>query len=345
MPEPLKQFLIQEIEKNGAISLGAFMAHALSHPLFGYYMTRDPFGVDGDFTTAPEISQLFGEMIGAWVVDIWTQAGQPEFDLIEFGPGRGTLMLDILRVAQAAPEFLDKARIRLLECSPVLRKIQEKVLQDFNVEWHNDLSTISGDRFCLMLGNEFLDALPIEQLKRSTEGWQQRFVDVKAGALVFVWNAADEELVGMLPNKTESLEIYEVSPARCSFVQECAARVKNGGAALFIDYGHIKSHHGDTLQAVQRHKFVNVLETVGQADLTAHVDFEALLRRLDKVYLKSVIPQGKFLQNLGIDYRLNALKSKDLVAGYKRLVRSDQMGDLFKVLCFYKGDFVPAGFD
>lgn len=345
MANPLKQFLIQEIGHSGAMKLGTFMEQALSHREFGYYMTRDPFGEAGDFITAPEISQLFGEIIGAWVIDVWSQAGQAEFDLIECGPGRGTLMADILRVGRKVPDFLDKVNIHLLECSPVLKDAQREMLQDFKVKWHNDLSTISGDRFCIILGNEFLDALPIEQFKRGSDGWQQRFIDVEHDTLSFAWGEADETLLEMLPTKTESGEVYEVSPARSGFVQDCMACVRKGGAALFIDYGHTKSHYGDTLQALQKHEFVDVLETAGEADLTAHVDFEALLRGLDEVSAKPVIPQGLFLQNLGIEHRLNALKSEDLVSGYKRLVGADQMGDLFKVLCFYKGDFVPAGFN
>ncbi len=333
------------IAKSCPMGLGEFMALALTHPKYGYYTNRDPLGAAGDFTTAPEISQMFGEIIGAWVIDIWIQMGKPtSFNLIEAGAGRGTLMADIMRISGIANGFAEAVQIRLIEASPLLKSKQATTLEGYDVSWHDSISDINVGKPCIILGNEFIDALPIEQLRRGADGWQKRVITVDNNSLAFGWVEAENELVKLLPQKTVSNEIYEVAPVRISFINECTNLLKNnGGAALFIDYGHAKSHHGDTLQAVKNHKFVNVLDDIGNCDITAHVDFDALSRHIS-LNKTRITTQKEFLISLGILHRAAAIKASD--AELQRLVGRGEMGDLFKVMCFYHGDnLIPAGFD
>jgi len=217
----LHDILREEIEREGFISLGDYMALTLGHPQYGYYMTRDPFGAAGDFTTAPEISQMFGEVIGAWVIDTWSKLKAPAFNLIEIGPGRGTLMSDIMRVGKAMPEFWEKAQIHLVETSPILRQKQKETLSTHHVQWHEDLETVPTDKTSIILGNEFLDALPVQQLKRTSDGWQKKVVTYKpkTSSFAFDWMDAAKGLLNYLPRKTISNEIYEVSTARIEFIK------------------------------------------------------------------------------------------------------------------------------
>ncbi len=336
--------LEQLILSSSPMTLGEFTTLALIHPEYGYYINRDPLGVAGDFTTAPEISQMFGELIGAWIVDIWMQMGKPaSFNLIEAGAGRGTLMADIMRVCKGVHGFNDAAQIHFIEASRLLKDKQHAALKGHNVIWHDAIADISVDNPCIILGNEFLDALPIEQLRRSASGWQKRVITVDNDKLVFDWAIAENELVKLLPSKTVSNEIYEVAPARKGFINECEVLLKaNGGVALFVDYGYDRSHYGDTLQAVKAHEFVDVLEDVGNCDVTSHVDFDALSRH-SNVSVTRIATQGSFLKSLGINHRAKAINASN--ADLNRLVGADQMGELFKVICFYHGDnLTPAGF-
>lgn len=366
MPDTLKEIILNEIKGHGAMNLGAFTSMALCHPEHGYYMNGDPFGAEGDFTTAPEISQMFGEVIGAWVIDVWMQMGQPSsVNLIECGPGRGTLMLDILRAGKSVDGFVTAAQIHLIEASTSLRQKQSEILKGYNVSWHDDISEVDRNTPCILLGNEFLDALPIEQLKRGEAGWQKRVLssnDVKG--LEFTWSDAKKELTQYLPSKTVSHQIYEVAPVRNLFISSCVDLLNaSGGVALFIDYGYTKSHHGDTLQAVRKHEYVDVLKNIGACDITSHVDFDALSRHVqgqEGVHVEPVVTQGVFLTKLGIEHRLLALKNtalktkplheatvliKTMEQSLDRLVDNAQMGDLFKVMCFHNGDVLkPAGF-
>ncbi len=313
------------------MNLGAFMKRSVEQ----YYATRDPFGVEGDFTTAPEISQMFGEMIGIWIVDLWMQMGKPELDIIEFGPGRGTLMADIIRVTTKETTI----NFYFIENSPTLKEKQKTAVPQ--AIWVNTLNDIQSKNPCIIIGNEFLDALPIEQIKRNDKGWQKRRVLDES----FDWEKAEDELLILLPQATQSNEIYEVAPERLSIIKQCQNYLtQRTGAALFIDYGHLKSHHGDTLQAIKNHEYVDPLKTAGDADLTAHVDFDALTRILELP--NHLTTQRQFLLNLGIKHRAAALsKKKDVSADLLRLIAPDQMGELFKVLCFYKGESIkPAGF-
>lgn len=355
-PTDLEKIITEHIEANGSMSLGAFTTLALTHPDHGYYTCYDPLGAEGDFTTAPEISQIFGELIGAWVVDTWMQMGKPAFNLIECGPGRGTLMADIMRVGKMIPEFLNCAHVQLIETQGMLRKKQAKALAQYDAAWHVYLSDIQTDKPCIILGNEFLDALPIEQLRRDDKGWQKRVlsVDPSDKSLCFDWAAAEDDLRALRPSKTESHQPYEVSPARIGFIDGCAKMLDGaGGAALFIDYGYQKSHYGDTLQAMRHHSFSDVLADIGQSDITSHVDFDALTRAIEpqQAQISPVTTQRMFLLHLGIEQRAEALiqanpsRQEDIRKDVDRLIGRDQMGDLFKVMCFYKGNIKPCGFE
>lgn len=327
------------------------MSHALIHPEYGYYSTRDPFGTTGDFTTAPEISQMFGEMLAAWLIDLWQQMDKTPLDIIEFGPGRGTLMADILRIACKVDDFTKTVKIHLIESSPLLREKQKLTLkkhtETINITWHEGLPQSKTP--AILIGNEFLDALPIEQLMRDSKGWQKRVIINGPKGFEFAWQAAPKDLLSYLPQKTTSNSIYEIAPDRIKFINQCAEHlIANNGAALFIDYGHKKSHHGETLQAVKNHKYVNSIKDIGNADLTAHVDFDALIRTVcsRNVSRETLVTQRQFLLNLGIEHRAAALsKQKDVTKDLMRLIAPDQMGELFKVMCFHAGSGLkPAGF-
>lgn len=339
MPSPLEKIIIEQIEAEGPMSVGAFMAMALGHPEHGYYMKQDPFGRAGDFVTAPEVSQMFGEMIGVWAADIWMQMGAPaRFVFLECGPGRGTLMADMMRATKNVAGFHDAAEIHLLEMSPVLKAKQEEALSGFDVVWHESMMRVPYDAPVIVIGNEFLDALPFHQMIKTDEGEVERMVSVHEGKLVFVPARGD---------------ITEVSREREGFVSNVCARIKaQSGAALFIDYGHKKSGVGDTFQAIKGHEYVDVLSHVGDADLTSHVDFEALKRGVD-IDVHGAVTQGTFLTALGIAARAMVLAQKaegqqmeTLEKGLHRLVDSGEMGGLFKVIGFTHHDkpLKPHGF-
>lgn len=360
-------FLTAQIKEKGPMPLSQFIDFALSHPEHGYYVNRDPLGSAGDFTTAPEISQIFGEMIGAWIVDVWMQMGRPKFHLVEFGPGRGTLMSDILRVASQVDGFTDKVQVHFVEVSKTLKSAQMGELASYEVQWHETMKTLPTDRASIVIGNEFLDVLAVEQLRRASQGWEKKAVNIdEHDALFFDWVDADEALTGLLPSKTASHVIYEVSKPRLDYIKKIAAHLKlKGGAALYLDYGHTRSHHGDTLQALRAHEYVDPLIMAGESDLTTHVDFEPLVNAVKEAGLKSppCVTQGAFLTHLGIAHRIDALKNyantirengqpdqaEEIIyaldSAYNRLTGAEEMGELFKVMCFYHQDALnPAGF-
>lgn len=334
MASLLEDIIKERIRKNGPMGVGAFMSLALGHPEHGYYINRDPLGRGGDFITAPEVSQLFGEMIGVWVADVWMQMGRPErFILLECGPGRGTLMADMLRATQNVAGFYDAAQICFLEMSPVLCEAQRGALEGREIQWFECLEDVSNDAPMIVVGNEFLDALPFQQFVGDCE----RVVALSGDALVFV---------------PEEGDIFERSAERERFAADVCGRLKaQGGAALFIDYGHVRSGAGDTFQAVKGHEYVDVFSHIGDADLTSHVDFEALGRAVEASVFGPVT-QGAFLKALGIELRLEALRQKAgeqqaemLEKGLHRLVDSAQMGELFKVIGFtHDKNIIPAGF-
>lgn len=330
----MREFLLQLIAESGPLPLDRYMALCLGHPKFGYYMTRDPFGAAGDFTTAPEISQVFGELLGVWCVAAWEAVGQPSpFALIELGPGRGTLMADILRATSGMAEFRAAAQVHLVEMSPVLRALQQEKLGP-DVTWHLSIDSLP-EQPMIFVANEFFDALPVRQLVKRSGAWTERHVVVEGGALAL----AEIPSPG-LPGVEEG--IHEISPISMAIAEELGAKLAAlGGAGLIIDYGHLKSAAGDTLQAVKAHKPVGVLDHPGSSDLTAHVDFEALGHGFAAggADVLPAMTQGKFLKAMGLDMRLKRLSQKlagreaeEFVAGAARLVDDAKMGRLFKVL-------------
>jgi SAM-dependent MidA family methyltransferase len=295
-----------------------------------YYATRDPLGAQGDFTTAPEISQIFGELIGAALADSWQQSGRPADAIYaELGPGRGTLAKDALRVLRAAGFA---GEVHLVETSPTLRAIQKESLPDAN--WHDALDMLP-DRPMLLVANEFFDALPIRQ----HIGAMERRVVAAAGGLAFDRDG----------------EIVETSPAREEAAAALGRRLAaTGGIGLVIDYGHAKSAPGDTLQAVRGHRFAPVLANPGEQDLTAHVDFESVARSAadSGASVTPVVTQGEWLNRLGIGARAAALatanpeRAEELAAAVRRLAAKLEMGELFKVIAVHSRDWPqPAGFE
>ena len=322
------------IRETGPISLAHFMAESNAR----YYTTRDPLGAEGDFITAPEISQMFGELVGLWLADLWVRMGsRKHIHYVELGPGRGTLAKDALG---AAARYGFAPKVHFVETSPALRALQSAAFPD--CRHHNDLSTLPTDAPLLIVANEFLDALPIQQLVRSAEGWRERMVGLNGDELVYVvGDAPVDHLVPPSWRKAPQGTLIETSRASVAVVAEIALRLKEqGGAALIIDYGGRELSAGATLQALKAHKKVDPLKFPGEADLTAHVDFE-LLQPVAVRYGAEVMglaTQGDWLRQLGIDTRLEALTRRNpadaakLKRQYDRLVGDDQMGVLFKVL-------------
>lgn len=354
----LKKYLVNHITQHGPIDVGQFMNIALCHPEYGYYMKQDPFGAGGDFTTAPEISQMFGELIGAWVADLWLQMGKPTpFGLVECGPGRGTLMADIMRATGGVEGFHKACLIHLIEISPALKKLQAKALELYNPTWHQSMGAVSTAYPLIILGNEFMDALPFRQLVNIDGGWAERVV---TRDLSFGLRPAGAELISYIPQKVQATakdgDVFEISPVRSAVMETiCDTLKRASGAALLIDYGHTKAGTGDTFQALHKHEYVSVLDCIGDADLTSHVDFEALEQIAQKsdADLLPIVEQGTFLMSLGLGQRAQYLagqSSDDLAENIKsalhRLSAPDQMGSLFKVMGLsYGHGLKPAGFN
>nr|WP_269061676.1 class I SAM-dependent methyltransferase [Thalassospira xiamenensis] len=354
--------LKRRIALGGPITIADFMSDALAHPEHGYYRKQDPFGRKGDFITAPEISQMFGELIGLWAAVTWQQMGSPrKINLVELGPGRGTLMADALRAVRNVPGLSDALTVRFVETSPVLRNHQQTAIMPYGIPatWHEafDDIPVSGNAPMIVIGNEFFDALPIRQFERVSHGWCERLVGVDAntGELGFVRGAetpvTDALVPATLRGTAKPGDIFESCPAAIAIADQVARRLNAvGGAALFIDYGHPHSAFGDTLQALKDHKYHPVLEQPGDADLTAHVDFAAIGRAMLEADARigAVLTQGTFLRMLGIEQRAELLKegaddvqAKSIDAALARLIDADQMGTLFKVLIGYGRETAP----
>jgi NADH dehydrogenase [ubiquinone] 1 alpha subcomplex assembly factor 7 len=360
----LAHLLAERIASEGPISVADYMAAALGHPEFGYYMGKDPLGVAGDFTTAPEISQMFGELVGLWCANAWLALGKPTpFIFAELGPGRGTLMADALQALETVPACRAAARVHLVERSPHLRARQRKALSSIEVTWHDtvdDLPMLPA----IFIANEFFDALPIEQFVRGDDGWYRRLIDLAPGSsdgaveFAFILGPAPaptDELPASASTLGENEAIAESSPEARQIVGEIARRIRSHtGAALIVDYGYAGPALGDTLQAVRHHDYAPVLQNPGEADLTAHVDFNALANAARSVGTAcwGVIPQGEFLRRLGIETRASALaagatsgQKTDIESALNRLIGDDQMGTLFKVLAIGpRAAAPPAGF-
>jgi SAM-dependent MidA family methyltransferase len=313
------------------------MTLCLAHPVHGYYMSRDPFGPAGDFITAPEISQMFGELIGIWCVAAYTALGTPrQFMLIELGPGRGTLMSDIMRACRVMPGFHEAARLHLVETSPLLRDLQAARLGDV-VTWHEHIGTVPKGP-SIVIANEFFDALPIRQYEFRGGQWLERRVGLGAGDQMVIGLARVPVDLAPAPEGT----ILETAPLREDFAKSLGLRLaKAPGATLIIDYGHSASGTGDTLQAMRRHKYCSILDRPGEADLTAHVDFETLMHSLTEegAVTHGPMTQRRFLLAMGLEVRAANLaqsarepERKAITRAVERLAGEKQMGDLFKVL-------------
>ena len=358
---PLHEDILREIGAHGPISVARYMALALGHPTHGYYMTRDPLGAAGDFTTAPEISQMFGELLGLWAAARWRAMGSPDpVTLVELGPGRGTLMADAWRALQGMPDMAAASRIVLVETSPALRAAQAKTLAHAPVVWADSVDAVPPGP-SIVLANEFLDALPVHQFVAVGGAWRERLVDATAeGALRFVASPAPTPATAWLPEAVKASSppdgtIAEASPAGHAVVRTVAERIAGaGGAALFVDYGPARSAPGDSLQAVRGHDHVDVFDGPGTADLTCHVDFASLATTaIDAgAAAHGPVEQGAFLRALGIEIRAQALAAKAtaaqrraLDAALHRLCGADQMGQLFKALAITpRGPVPPDGF-
>ena len=353
--------LVRRIQAEGPISVAEYMAQCLLDPRDGYYVRADPLGRAGDFVTAPEISQMFGELLGLWAVDAWQRLlGSPAaFNLVELGPGRGTLMADALRAAAALPAFARGARVHLVEASPTLRAKQRQALANHDVQWHDSLETVPDAPF-ILLANEFFDALPLRQFVRTERGMAERMVGLDASGerLRFGLASAPSPWTAALPRALRDAPLgtlVEYSPASIGVVQAIARRIaRHGGAALAIDYGAGASGPGDTLQAVRRHDRHEVLDDPGEADLSARVDFAAFAKTAsdEGVACFGPAPQGILLERLGIDARTRALMAKaspaqaaEIEQARARLIGGTEMGTLFKALALVPRDSAPpAGF-
>ena len=345
-PLPLAERLARLIETNGPISVAHYMAEANAH----YYGTRDPLGQAGDFTTAPEISQMFGELVGLWLADMWARAGRPQAHYVELGPGRGTLAADALRAARSAGL---QPQVHLVETSPVLRKAQAERVP--NARWHDDVGTLPDDVPLLIVANEFFDALPIRQLVATENGWRERLVVHQNGRFAPVPGprVGSEAIPAYLRAAPPGI-VLETSPASAAVVQQLAQLIARcGGAALMVDYGHARTAAGETLQAVAAHAFADPWSDPGERDLTAHVDFEALgdAARREGVRVLGPVTQGELLRGMGIEIRAAALakvtphRADEIARAVERLTASDQMGTLFKALALVGEAWPePAGF-
>jgi NADH dehydrogenase [ubiquinone] 1 alpha subcomplex assembly factor 7 len=365
MPDvlPLETEIRRRITAAGPMPVAEYMALCLADPEHGYYTTRDPLGARGDFITAPEVSQMFGEMIGLWMAAVWKQMGSPEnLRIIELGPGRGTMMKDALRAAKVMPDFRDAVVLHLVEISPVLEEQQERTLEHLHTPmyWHPALTDVPKGP-AIILANEFFDALPVNQAVKTEYGWHERQIEIDAaGNLVFTI-APDpipqfDRLLPAALRKAPSESIFEWRAD--TVAMELGRRVaRDGGAALVIDYGHIESAIGDTLQAVGQQAFADPLTAPGNIDLTAHVDFQALAKAAEAMGASGFGPldQSQFLRRLGIETRAATLKAKaadaasaDIDAALTRLIGQDRagMGALFKAAAFANPSLgVPPGFE
>ena len=360
----LAELLRRRIALRGPLTIAEYMTEALTHPVHGYYARRDPFGLSGDFVTAPEISQMFGELIGLWCAAVWRSMGEPSrVLLIELGPGRGTLLGDALRATREVRDFHRAVALHLVETSPALRERQAETLGKAGLSrdpmWHNGVTDLP-DGPSLIIANEFFDAMPIRQFQRVTEGWRERLVDLdEAGSgLRFVLSPIipPSPLIPTALQDVSVGNVVEVCPAGLSLAHLIGERVAQlGGAALIVDYGPARPTPGDTLQAVRGHRYHDALIDPGDADLTAYVDLQSLARAGEEGGAAAFgpVPQGDFLGRLGLSARAEALlaaadsrQAKEIRAAHRRLSDPAQMGTLFKALTLQNRTLpTPPGFD
>ena len=335
---PLSRLIREEVALEGPMRLDRYMGLCLGHPAHGYYITRDPLGARGDFITAPEVSQVFGELIAVWAIGAWGLMGEPaRVHLVELGPGRGTLMADILRtLRRAAPPLATGASVHLVETSPVLRAAQRKALGD-GAFWHDRLEDVADDAPVILVANEFFDAIPIRQFECRGGAWHERVVGLDAGGGLALGLGATVPGRGGAEG-----EIREAAPQRDEIARSLGQRLaRQEGAALLIDYGHLRTAPGDTLQALRGHRPVPVTEAPGECDLTSHVDFQALGAALREggAVTHPPLTQRQFLLAMGLEPRIAQLSARAdaetaalLQRQMARLADEGQMGNLFKVL-------------
>ena len=343
----LGDLLVARIARTGPVNLAEYMADCLLHPDHGYYVTRDPLGAAGDFITAPEISQMFGELIGLTLAQTWMDQGQPaQITLAELGPGRGTLMADALRATASVPGFHTALTVHFVEASPALRKAQAQTVPQ--AVWHNDISTLP-DKPLYLIANEFFDALPIRQFVRDGDAWREKMVGLADDTLCF--GLSSPAPIAVLEHRLEDTkdgDLVELCPALAGIAAEIGGKIAtNGGAALIIDYGDWQSL-GDTLQALRGHNHTDPLQDPGDADLTAHVDFAEIARHAAPAKYTKLSTQGVFLERLGITARAQALATKldgdarqAHITAHRRLTHPAEMGDLFKVIGIYPANATP----
>jgi NADH dehydrogenase [ubiquinone] 1 alpha subcomplex assembly factor 7 len=345
---PLQSEIKQLIKSSGPMPVWRYMELCLTHPRHGYYVSRDPLGREGDFTTSPEVSQMFGELLGLWAASVWKAIGSPPLlRLIELGPGRGTMMADALRALRVLPPLYQALSVHLVEINPVLREKQKAALSGTRtVTWHNSIDEVP-DGPAVILANEYFDVLPVHQAVKRASGWHERTVEIDGNGKLAFGAAADptprfEVLLPPLVRVAPVGAVFEWRPG--TEIMKIATRMRDqGGAALIIDYGHVRSDAGDTFQAIARHSFADPLKNPGQADVTAHVDFQALAHAAEDLGARAhgPVPQGDFLKSLGIETRALALMAKatheiseDVSGALKRLIGGGRggMGSMFKVL-------------
>ena len=352
----LAEEIRERIRRDGPISVDAYMELCLHHPTHGYYRRGRPIGAGGDFVTAPEVSQMFGELIGLWCAAVWRSMGQPQrVRLVELGPGRGTLLVDALRAVRTVPAFRDAIDLHLVESSQSLRAEQAALLADAHPTWHERFETVPPGPV-LIVANEFFDALPIRQFERVGNAWQERVVTLAPSSQALRFAVADSVPVEAGLGCAPSGAIVERAPVREALAGALAERIAaEGGAALIVDYGPERPGFGDTLQAMKRHRRHDALDEPGNADLTAHVDFSALASaaRREGAHVFGPVPQGRFLKALGIEARAARLQqgastdqAADIDAVLRRLTGAHGMGELFKALALaHPALITPPGFE
>ncbi|MBL4639677.1 MAG: SAM-dependent methyltransferase [Kordiimonadaceae bacterium] len=352
MSTPLKEQLLSQIAADGPITMSDYMAQCLMHPKYGYYQQERIFGVDGDFITAPEVSQMFGEMVGLWLADRWIKMGKPNpVHLIEFGPGRGTLMADMLRAISPVEGFEDAAKVHFIETSLQLRELQKDRVP--NAKWHDSMETLPAGP-SLIIANEFFDALPIHQFEKHADGWLERRINAEEESFTLVLTPPSAKFALCSPDLHDNPvgSVMEVCPGGITIAGDIARRIsEHSGAALIIDYGHKKSAIGDTFQALKNHAYADPLAEPGKADITAHVDFDKLATAAAEQGAVVVGPaaQGLFLMALGIGARaqqlseaLDTVGQQRILSELKRLTAGEGMGTLFKVLAIQSSDLPEA---
>ena len=358
--ETLRRKIARRVRAEGPLSLAAYMAMALHDPVDGYYARRQPIGADGDFVTAPEISQVFGELIGLWCAVMWRELGQPDpVILAELGPGRGVLIDDLLRAAARVPEFRRALRLHLVEASPMLRAEQQNRLGHFAPVWVPRFADLPEGPL-LLVANEFLDALPIRQFVRGAVHWSERLIALdNENRFVFADGPESPTASLMVPpglrDGAVPGAVVEICPAALALASALGMRLaRRPGAALFIDYGYFPSALGPTLGAFQRHRPASILAEPGTVDISAHVDFAAFAEaaRAGGAEIHGPVPQGRFLAALGAEFRLAALRAgatpsqrQALDSGVNRLLDPGEMGTLFKAIALVSPGLPrPPGF-